>query len=81
MADLQLGAMASIVLTLAVMLWRGGKHSAVLEERVAQLRVEHDELHKYAHGLHHEVLSKISEKLDNLQIQILAITPRDQWPK
>ena len=56
-------------------------HAATMAERLRRLRHDHDELSKYAHGLNHQILGKIAEKLDDLQRQILAITPRDQWPK
>lgn len=56
-------------------------HAGMLSERVSKLEQRHDELYRYAHALNHDVLDRINEHLAQLQIQILAITPRDQWPK
>lgn len=56
-------------------------HAATMAERLRRARRDLDELTKYAHSLNHQIVAKISEKMDDLQRQILAVTPRDQWPK
>lgn len=50
-----------------------------IEERQERQRLDHDSLYKYAHDLSHEGLQKIIESIHALQIQILKITPREQW--
>lgn len=52
-----------------------------LSEKLDQLRRDHDALGDYAHALNHEIISKISDKLDSLQTQILKLTPKEDWPR
>lgn len=77
MPPAEMAGIASLILAIGGLLW----HTAILFERVRQLRQDLDELTAYTHDLRHKIVESIEEKLNELDHRILAITPRDQWPK
>lgn len=75
MASLFIAALALTMPGIVMLSIRLGR----LEERQERQRIDHDELYLYAHNLSHDSLTRVIEKLNSLQIQILKITPRERW--
>lgn len=69
-------ALAAFLLPVIGLIYHAGK----MAERLAQLRREHDALHKYTHDMTHEMREYIHEEFARLSSHILKITPKDQWP-
>ncbi|HKS75116.1 MAG TPA: hypothetical protein VJQ82_18050 [Terriglobales bacterium] len=77
MSPAEITSAFTIALALAGLIW----HAGIIFERVRQVREDHEKLKLYAENMSHQIIKKLEAKMNELELRILAITPRDQWPK